>query len=105
MTVMERPTYASLVAAGPWRALRYCPGRSVWQGPSGLTPPDLVGADVPVQVFRVTGAPDPVHVVALADGGLISYARPDGSFVHTLNTPEGFARKLEDLGIRLNAGR
>ena len=97
---MPPPTYASLVAAGPWRALRYCPGRSVWQGPSGLTPADLVGADVPVQVFRVAGAPDPVHVVALPDGGLISYARPDGRFVHTLNTPEGFARKLDDLGIR-----
>ena len=101
---MERATYASLLAAGPWRALRYCPGRSVWQGPSGLTPADLAGADARVQIFRVEAAPDPVHVVALADGGLISYARPDGRFVHTLNTPEGFARKLEDLGIRPGAG-
>ena len=98
---MTHPTYASLAAAGPWRALRYCPGRSVWQGLKGLTPADLAGADVPVQVFRVDTAPDPVHVVALADGGLISYARPDGGFVHTLNTPEGFARKLDDLGISL----
>ena len=99
---MPPPTYAALVAAGPWRALRYCPGRSVWQGPSGLTPADLVGAEASVRVFRVDAAPDPVHVVALPDGGLISYAKPDGSFVHTLNTREGFARKLDDLGIRLD---
>ena len=98
---MQPPTYASLAAAGPWRALRGCPGRRVWQGSSDLTPADLAGADVPVQIFRVVGAPDPVHVVALADGGLICYARADGRFVHTLNTPEGFARKLDDLGIRL----
>ena len=98
---MTHPTYAALHAAGPWRALRYCPGRSVWQGQADLTPADLAGPDVPVQVFRVDRATDPVHVVALPDGGLISYARPDGTFVHTLNTPEGFARKLEDLGISL----
>jgi len=102
---MAVPTYASLAAAGPWRALRYCPGRSVWQGRSDLTPAALAGAEAPVQIFRVEQAPDPVHVLALADGGLISYARADGTFVHTLNTPEGFARKLDDLGIRLDAGR
>jgi hypothetical protein len=39
--------------------------------------------------------------VRCADGGLISYARSDGSFVHTLATPEGFARKLAALGIDL----
>ena len=30
--------------------------------------------------------------------GLISYARSDGSWLHTANTPEGFRRKLTDLG-------
>ena len=49
----------------------------------------------------VAAARDPVHVAALDGGGLISYARPDGSWAHTLNTPEGFARKLAQLGIVL----
>ncbi len=48
-------------------------------------------------------ATDPVIVVQLEGGGLISYARPDGSFVHTLNTSEGFTRKLVQLGITLRA--
>ena len=43
---------------------------------------------------------DSVVVVALPDGGLISYEKVDGDFVHTLNTPEGLRRKLLQLGIR-----
>jgi len=40
-------------------------------------------------------------VTPLVTGGLISYKRRDGTFLHTLNTAEGFARKLADLGIEL----
>jgi len=54
-----------------------------------------------VQVFAVDAARDPVHVALLDGGGLISYRRADGHFVHTLNTPDGLARKLAQLGIEL----
>jgi len=91
--------YDALLARGRWRPLPGCPGRSVWRGDRGATVADLLGADVPVRVFLVETARDPVHVAALAGGGLISYRQPDGRFVHTLNTPEGFTRKLRDLGI------
>jgi hypothetical protein len=64
-----------------------------------VTPADLVGPGAPVRIFDVDTAPDPVHVAALRDGGLISYRRADGRFVHTLNTPDGFQRKLDQLGI------
>jgi hypothetical protein len=93
------PTYASLLAAGPWRPIPNCPGRLVWRGRRDLAPRDLLGAGVPVRIFHVDTAVDPVHIARLDDGGLISYARPDGAFVHTLNTPGGLARKLADLGI------
>lgn len=46
-------------------------------------------------------AKDKVLVVPLEDGGLISYARADGRLVHTLNTAEGFGRKLSQLRISL----
>jgi len=49
----------------------------------------------------VEKARDTVLVAPLDRGGVISYQRADGSFVHTLNTPEGFARKLAQLGIIL----
>ena len=46
-------------------------------------------------------AKDPVLVVPLKNGGLISYRQPDGRLIHTLNTAEGFSRKLQQLGIAL----
>ena len=45
-------------------------------------------------------AKDPVIVTPFDDGGLISYRKADGLFLHTLNTREGLERKLRQLGIR-----
>lgn len=98
---MAPPTYASLIASGRWREIPRCPGRSVLDEPSDASPADLIGPDAPVRVFRVGAAPDPVHVALLDDGGLIAYEKADGRFIFTLNTPDGFARKLEQLGITL----
>ena len=53
------------------------------------------------QEFQVKTAQDPVVVTVLEAGGLISYRKPDGGYLHTLNTEEGFRRKLEQLGIGL----
>ena len=50
-------------------------------------------------------AKDRVLVVPLEDGGLISYARADGRLVHTLNTAEGFGRKLSQLRISLEGAK
>jgi len=67
---------------------------------ASLSVDDLLGGDAPPpRRFRSPAAPDEVWVVELADGGLISYRRADGTFVHTLGTREGFARKLAQLGI------
>jgi hypothetical protein len=46
-------------------------------------------------------AKDPVLVVPLENGGLISYQQRDGRLIHTLNTSEGFSRKLQQLEISL----
>ena len=102
---VPHPTYAELLAAGPWQEIPSCPGRLVWRGTRDRAITDSIGPDAPVQIFRVAAARDPVHVVSLDDGGLISYRQPDGGFVHTLNTPEGFARKLAQLGIALERGK
>jgi len=44
-------------------------------------------------------APDQILVLPLPDGGLITYLKPAGHLLHTLNTPEGFIRKLRQLGL------
>lgn len=61
----------------------------------------LLGSDCHAQPFMTDATKDRVFVVPLEDGGLISYARADGGMVHTLNTAEGFDRKLSQLGISL----
>jgi hypothetical protein len=63
--------------------------------------PEALVPDVRAQEFLVPSARDRVIVVPLRSGGLISYKRSDGTYVHTLNTADGFARKLAQLGIEL----
>lgn len=59
----------------------------------------LCGSDVLIQHFQSPQAKDPVCVVLFENGGLISYLKPEGIFIHTLNTLEGFERKLRQLEI------
>ena len=101
MTCRRIHTFDQVKAAWTWRAVAGCPGRFVLRGTRhDLEIHDLIGDDVEIQSFRVEAARDVVLVAPLEGGGLISYAKSDGTFVHTLNTEEGFRRKLDQLGIR-----
>jgi hypothetical protein len=42
---------------------------------------------------------DEVVVARRGEGGVISYVRTDGTILHTLNTADGFSRKVRQLGI------
>jgi hypothetical protein len=95
------PSFGALMPAFPWLPIRGCPGRyrlAALAAPVSLQ--DLLGPETCVERFQVPTARDPVWVARFGDGaGLISYERPDGTFVHTLNTPDGLRRKLTQLGI------
>jgi hypothetical protein len=85
-----------------WRPIRDCPGRYVLRGARyDLSPADVLGEEIRLSEHNVPAARDTVLVARLNGGGLISYRRADRSFLHTLNTPEGFERKLLQLGIVL----
>ncbi len=91
-------TFDELFKAYDWRPIRNCPGRYVLCGP--LSEADISGEAHAFTEHSVAAARDTVLVMKLRDGaGLISYRRADGSLLHTLNTPEGFERKLLQLGI------
>lgn len=91
-----------LIARWGGEAIPHCAGRFVLTAaPPELSPEELVGPAVPLHEFRVAAARDPVVVAQLPDGGLISYRRAAQRFLHTVNTPDGFARKLSQLGIHL----
>jgi len=95
-------TFDDLMANWRWKPIRNCPGRFVMCSSSaGLSPENLLGLDIELKLFQVAAARDIVVVAELSDGGLISYKRADGSYLHTLNTAEGFERKLLSLGIEL----
>jgi hypothetical protein len=85
---------------GTWMPIRGCPGRFVLRGaPATYSIADLLGEVVNIQEFRSRKARDVVCVVCLDDGGMISYHRSDGTWLHTLNTTEGFRRKLDQWEI------
>ena len=97
-------TFAALFETYFWKPIRNCPGRYVLRGAQSEMPgvEELTGGESAVSAHRVSAARDLVLVAALDDGcGIISYRRDDGSLLHTLNTPEGFQRKLRQLGLNL----
>jgi len=85
-----------------WSPIRNCPGRFVWrENDKNISPAAVVGSETELQEFKIDKAKDPVVAVRIDGGGLISYRKQDGTYLHTLNTAEGFERKLAQLGIRL----
>ena len=94
--------FADLKARWAWRPIPNCPGRFVFlEGPTKLSPEELVPSPLHVTEHIVLTAKDPVVVAVFVDGGLISYRKLNGTYVHTLNSPDGLERKLQQLGIEL----
>lgn len=95
-------TFDDLMKMGIWNPIRNCPGRYVLHDVAPiLSIGDLLGKDIPTRQVHSSKARDTIWIARLEDGGVISYARIDGSWLHTLNTVEGFERKLKQLGIEL----
>ena len=92
-------TFESVRARHAWRPIPNCPGRFVLKK-TPATPLEIAGIAGVEEYHQPAAGKDPVVVVRFADGGgLISYEHTDG-FVHTLNTPEGLARKLAAMAVR-----
>ena len=92
--------FSDLMSRWRWRPLfSHCPGRFVLAtGPSRISP-EAIAPGTAVSEHVVSAARDPVIVARFDDGGLISYRKHDGTYLHTLNSVEGFTRKLQQLGI------
>lgn len=90
--------FDEVFAAHKWREIRGCPGRYIAREiPAAWGVTDLLGEPVSEHVVHYSRARDGVVVTPLEGGGLISYKRSDGTYLHTLNTSAGFQRKLNDL--------
>ncbi len=95
-------SFSSVLGRYRWTPLRHCPGRYVLRRAGHeLSPTELLGDGVKVVEYRFPGMPDVVLVARFAGGGTISFRKPNGAYVHTLNTTEGLARRLARWGLDL----
>uniref|UniRef100_A0A7S3L7Z3 Uncharacterized protein n=1 Tax=Amphora coffeiformis TaxID=265554 RepID=A0A7S3L7Z3_9STRA len=101
-----------------WKMIQKCTGRYTCHDHaqvSHLSPLELLASvgitttTFSLYTFQLHGRPDHILVVPLDEvheTGLITYVKTtsgedcnDPSYVHTLNSPSGFQRKLEAIGI------
>jgi hypothetical protein len=95
-------TFDQALRRHTWREIPDCPGRYVSRDiPPTWTVSELLGEPVQEVPLCSENAVDAVIVTPLEGGGLISFKRRDGTYRHTLNTPEGFDRKLAHLGLTI----
>ncbi len=84
------------------RPIRNYPGRYILVDCLPVVSPmQLLENDEDVPSFVIPAARDRVFVAVLEGGGLISYQRANGAFLHTLGDEAGFRSKLEHLGISI----
>lgn len=92
--------FETLHARFEWAAIPNCPGRYVLRTDRATIPPErLVDESASTRRCHSPHAADPIELVLLENGALLSYRKADGRYVHTLNTPEGLARKLAQLEL------
>jgi hypothetical protein len=99
MMPLAEVTFEDLLARFDWRAMRGCPGRYLLAGGPTASPPGDLFGDLVFREGRSVRAPDRVLVAAVRGGGIISYAKDNGTFIHTLGDSAGFARKLAVLEL------
>jgi hypothetical protein len=98
---LDQVTFEELLARFNWRPMRGCPGRYLLAGGPVASPPGDLFGDLGFREERSAQAPDRMFVAVVRSGGIISYARGNGTFVHTLADGAGFARKLVALGLEV----
>jgi hypothetical protein len=97
--------FETLLTMLAWSAIPNCPGRYVLKTDHTPIPPEtLVGGGAVARILRSPHAADPIELVMLVDGAVLSYRKPDGHYVHTLNTSDGLARKLAQLELTDDIG-
>ena len=91
-----------------WKEIRNCPGRyTTRRRDLAGWPPDrlltaALGAAAPqTDLWRHSSSTsDAIHAVRFeGGGGLLTYERGDGTFVHTFNTESGLLRKIAALRV------
>jgi hypothetical protein len=90
-----------------WSEIKNCPGRYVTKHnihATTISPDDLLQSlniHCLLNEYHVDNK-DTIVIGAFQDGGgLLTYVKNDGRYVHTLNTRSGLLRKITSLGLDL----
>jgi hypothetical protein len=95
-----RMDFDTLITKYTWNRIYGCPGRFILKHPNKkITIDELLNEKAIVNSFPPGYAIDEVLIVKLGVCGIISYCKPDGAYIHTLNTEAGFNKKLDKLHI------
>mmetsp|Transcript_12310 Transcript_12310/g.16613 ORF Transcript_12310/g.16613 Transcript_12310/m.16613 type:complete len:194 (+) Transcript_12310:434-1015(+) len=82
-----------------WKPIRGCDGRFILRG-LRLRPEAISSYKNIVRLRPVSEEVDGIIATRLrGGGGLLSYEKKDGTFIHTLNTESGLCRKLTALDL------
>ncbi|CAF1005644.1 unnamed protein product [Adineta ricciae] len=82
--------FAKLFELYSWKEIKNCPGRYV------------LNNQILIQIFTSEICRDAIHIGKFTDGGLLSYGKSDGTYVHTLNNSSGLTRKMNHLNIHFD---
>ncbi len=95
-------SFHTLLARWPWKPIPHCPSRYVLSPRRlQLSLTELLNYPMNLKFTTSPLAKDPILVCRVSDGGIISYQQPNGTLIHTLNTSEGFSRKIQQLELDL----
>lgn len=89
-----------------WTEIKNCPGRYVTKSneEAQVISPQELCTRLAVPYFpSIHCSVDRLDQIAVvhfeSGGGIITYIKPNGTFVHTLNTESGYIRKMTALGF------
>lgn len=88
-----------------WSEIKNCPGRYVTKHnihATNISPYDLLQSlniSCPIHEYQVENKDTIVIGIFEDGGGLLTYVKKDGRYVHTLNTRSGLLRKVTSLGL------
>ncbi|MBX7169707.1 MAG: hypothetical protein K1X72_02045 [Pyrinomonadaceae bacterium] len=96
---VESTTFGKAFNSNDWKPIRNCPGRFLLAGGrSEILIENLSESKNPIVEIETEVVPDKVLTIEFEDGGgIISYVKDDGKFIHTLNTKDGFKRKIDQF--------
>jgi hypothetical protein len=89
-----------------WTEIKNCPGRYVTKSnvdAQVVSPQELCNSLAVRHLPLIHCSADRLDQIAVvhfdSGGGIITYIKPNGTFVHTLNTESGYVRKMRALGF------